>query len=367
MRRYFILVFFVFSGFIAFTQTASQVLSAAERDYDQGKLTGIPRRIQPFLDISVKEGGFTKPERIRAVKLMTLVYIFTDDEPKAEEFLVQLLRLDPEHKLDPRVDPAEFYFLYGKFRTKPIFRVTAKFGANKSLPNVIESYGVFNTGTYRKYYNGATDGQSFEGQQGTLGIGYWAEIGIERHLVYGIELGLAFQFRQSRYDVDQKVNESNLVTYMVNQQLYLRSPLYLRYNFRYFMDTGPMPYVSAGASFDYLLDAFYSEASRQGGTSFSPTSTIDLKASEQVNNFCVSLFAAAGAKFRVKTHFITLEIRYDKSMVNYINPDNRWNGGAGGTSVLVGDLNYVEDDLALDFVSFSIGYTHSIYSPKKIK
>ena len=349
------------------SQNATQVLSAAERDYDQGKLIGIPGRLEPYMELKAKEGGFTKPERIRAQKLITLVHIFTDDEPKAEESLVKLLKLDPEHKLDPRVDPAEFYFLYGKFRTKPIFRLSLKIGANKSLPNVLQSYGPFNTGEYRKYYNGETDDQSFDGQQGTLGIGFWAELAIERHIFYGIEAGLGFQLRQSRYDVDQKINESSLITYVANQQTYFRTPLYLRYNYRYFSDTGPIPYVSLGASFDYLVDAVYAEATRQGGTSFSPTSTINLKDNNQVNSTNLSLIGALGVKFRIKTHFLTLEARYEKSMFNYINPDNRWNGGNSNNSVQTGDLAFVEDDLALDFVSFSIGYTHSIYSPKKLK
>lgn len=354
-------------GRALYAQTAATTLSAAERDYDQGKLAGIPGRLQPYMDQKAKEGGFTKPERIRAQKLMTLVYIFTDNEPKAEESLVKLLKLDPEHKLDPRVDPAEFYYLYNKFRTKPIFRLSVKFGANKSLPNVIESYGPFNTAEYRKYYNGATDGDSFDGQQGTLGIGYWAELAIERHILYGVEAGLGFQLRQSRYDVDQKINESPLVTYIANEQVYFRTPLYLRYNYRYFSDTGPIPYVSVGASFDYLIDAYYAEATRQGGTSFSPTNTINLKQNDQVKNYNITMFGALGAKFRIKTHFLTFEARYEKGMLNYINPENRWNGGSGDNSLQAGDLAFVEDDLALDFITFSIGYTHSIYSPKKLK
>jgi hypothetical protein len=50
-------------------------------------------------------------------------------------------------------------------------------------------------------------------------------------------------------------------------------------------------------------------------------------------------------------------------MVNYTNADNRWSGNQFVTY----DLGFVEDDLALDAVSFSIGYTYSIYSPKKLK
>lgn len=349
--------------------TWSQILSNAERDYQDGRLTKIPDRLAGGFDLKYSEGGYSKEERIRAHKLTTLVYIFTDDEPKAEESLIKLLKADKEHKLNPSVDPSEFYFLYEKFRSKPIFRISVKSGVNKSFPNVIQSFSPANLGVVKKVYNGSGTAPGSATINGTPGIGFWVEALAERHLFYGIEVGSGFMLRNSRYDVDNYVGENPgfgdpaLLTYVANKQSMLRIPVFARYNFRYFKDRGPIPYLTLGLTYDYLLNAEYIEANRSGGTSFSLGAQSNLKNLNLVNNNNMSAYAALGVKLRAKTHFLTFEARYDKGLFNYINPTNRWNGN----QYLTYDLAFVEDDLALDMISFSIGYTYSVYSPKKLK
>ncbi|MFY0690258.1 MAG: hypothetical protein JXQ90_23995 [Cyclobacteriaceae bacterium] len=367
-RLLFGLLLLTISGSI-YAQTFSQVLSARERDYDEGRLLRIPESIEPKIGVPFKEGGFSREENIRALKLMTKVFIFLDDEPTAEEYLVKLLKADKEHRLNPEEDPAELFFLYQKFRSKPIFRLGLRFGVNKTFPNVIQTYSTGNTGITKKIYNGSGTPPNQISPDGTLGIGNWVELVGERHLKWGIEGIFGFQYRATRYDIDHYVGHLNvddapsLSTYMVNQQNYLRFPGSIRYNFRYFSDRGPIPYVAAGASYDYLLDAFYGEASRSGGTQFVLSQEDNLKDLYLTNYHNLTFSWAAGVKLRVQTHFLTLEVRYDKGMSNYINEDNRWNGN----QFLTYDLGFVEDDLALDVLSFSIGYTYSVYSPQKLK
>ncbi len=359
----------VFCSGHLFAQTWSQRLSNEERNYEEGRLNGIPERLQGGFELDQKDGGFSKEERIRAHKLITKVFIFIDDEPEAEESLVRLLKADKEHKLNPLSDPAELYFLYEKFRTKPIFRTAVRVGMNKSLPNVIQTFNPSNTTAVEKVYNGNGQAPGESGLSGSLGIGYWAELTAERHLWYGIEVGAGFNLRDSRYDVDSFIGaetlnqEPTLTTAITNRQLNLRFPVYARYNFRYFEEYGPIPYVSIGLSYDYLLDAEYESASRRGGTAFSLSANTNLKDLEMVNTSNMTAMAAIGVKLRVATHFLTLEMRYDRGMFNYINSKNRWNAN----QFLTYDLGYVEDDLALDMISFSIGYTYSVYSPKKLK
>ncbi len=372
MRRNILYITFLFLslGLVINTygQTWAQRLANEERNYEEGRLTGIPERLQGGFDLPQKEGGFTKEERIRAHKLITKVYIFIDDEPQAEASLVNLLKADKEHRLNPLSDPAELYFLYEKFRTKPIFRVAARIGVNKSYPNVIETFNPANTAQVKKVYNGNGNGPGEASPNGNLGIGYWAELTAERHLWYGIEIGTGFNLRRSEYDVDSYVglNDSGdptLISYIKNRQLNFRFPLYARYNFRYFSDDGAIPYVTLGMSYDRLLNAEYIGATRRGGTAFSLATNNNLTDLDLVNINNVSAIAAVGVKLRVATHFLTLEVRYDRGLVNYINSDNRWNGN----QFLTYDLGFVEDDLALDLLSFSLGYTYSVYSPKKLK
>jgi hypothetical protein len=361
------IVCFVLFVQFAQAQTWSQRLSAAERDYEEGRLANIPERLQDGFLLKSKEGGYSKEERVRALKLITKVYIFLDDEPNAEDYLIRLLKADKEHKLDPRVDPAELYFLYQQFRTKPIFRISLRAGANKSFPQVLQTFNT-NATFAQKIYNGVGDPPGTATSTGTIGLGYWGELVGERHLRWGVEAGTGIGFRNSSYDVDNYVGQNTggdptLISFVSNQQLNLRVPVFLRYNYRYFEEFGPIPYLSVGASYDYLLDAQYTEATRRGGTSVTLSTNRDLKMTEQVNLNNLSGFLALGTKLRVKTHFLTFEVRYDRSFFNYINEENRWNGNPAITS----DLAFVEDDLSLDMLSFSIGYTYSVYSPKKLK
>jgi hypothetical protein len=353
---------------LVYGQTWSQRLSSAERDYEEGRLANIPERLQGGFDLKSKEGGYSKEETVRALKLITKVYIFLDDEPNAEEYLIRLLKADKEHKLDPRVDPAELYFMYDQFRTKPILRVALRTGFNKSYPQVLQTFNTSNTLVSKKLYNGVGDAPGTASPSGTLGLGYWGELVAERHLWYGIEVGTGVGMRVSSYDVDNYVGESSeneptLVSYISNKQVNFRVPLFARYNFRYFQEFGPIPYLSVGGSYDYLVDAEYASATRRGGTSVTLSDNKNLKSIDLVNLNNLSGFIAIGTKLRVQTHFLTFELRYDRSFFNYINEENRWNAN----QLFTYDLGFVEDDLALDMLSFSIGYTYSVYSPKKLK
>ncbi|MFY0608257.1 MAG: PorT family protein [Cyclobacteriaceae bacterium] len=356
----------------AYAQNCTQKLNQAEDEYEAGRLIGIPQLLEGCLD------NFSQEEEVRARKLLTQVYIFTDQEAKAEVALVELLKTEPEHRLDPQVDPAEMFFLYNQYRTRPIFRVGIRVGVNSSSPRLINEYAVFNNEESKPFYNGKTlDGETSQSVALTdstsatyvprsgLGIGFNGEILIERHFGKGFELGLGPQFRFSQYHLDSYLLEQ-LGEEGTNRQMYLRAPLIARYTYGYEnRDQKFLPYAFVGFSFDYLLSANYSQAARFGGTAYTleaNSSDKDLKAAEQVNSINYSLLGGLGVKIRAKTHFITIEARYDNSLRNYINGENRY---LNKTSLF--DLGFVESDLSLDFWSFTVGYTISIYSPKKLK
>ncbi len=382
MKRLLPLVILSVLAISAYGQNCTQKLNQAEDEYEAGRLVGIPASIQSCLSSK----SFSHEEEVRARKLLTQVYIFTDKEAKAEQALVELLKTEPEHRLDPQVDPAELFFLYNQYRTKPIFRIAARVSVNSSNPRVITDYGVQNTGSVPPFYNGKTvdgdaeysvtnvvkiDGedsassQSFVGRSG-LGLGVSFELLVERYFGKGFELGLGPQLRLSSYNVDNYSNLEGLGSQRTNQQTYLRAPLIGRYTYGYEnRDQKLLPYAFLGVSFDYLMRAEYSEASRFGGTAYTletGSTDADLLKSEQVNEVNFSLLGGLGMKFRVKTHFLTLEARYDNSLRNYINGENRYTNKTG-----LFDLGFAESDLSLNFLSVSLGWTHSIYSPKKLK
>lgn len=372
----FFLLFFL--TFFVSAQTWTQKLLIAERDYDAGRLVNIVDNISGGFEKSLGEKGYTREEKIRALKLITKVYIFMDNEPKSDEYMIKLLRADKEHNLDPKVDPAELYDLYRKFRSQPIFRIGLRVGVNKSYPNIINTFGTGNTGIVSKIYNGVGESPNEASVNGGSGTGFFINAMAERYLNWGLEVGLGLEFRNSQYSVDNYITYGDslqvngiaeiaqfavLSTMVTHQQSFFRVPLLLRYNFKYDSDNSFVPYIAVGASYDYLLDAKYLDGNRTGGTEYKFDSDLSLKDLDLIakNNF--SVFACLGLKMRIKTHFLTLEAKFNKALLNYINPNNRWSNNPLSTY----DLAFIEDDFSLDMLSFSFGYTYSIYNPQKLK
>jgi hypothetical protein len=319
-------------------QSCSQKLKQAEDDYDQGKLLDIPARIESCLN------DFSDDERIRAYKLLTKVYIFTDNEPKADEAMINLLKADKEHPLQPE-DPNELRVLMGKFRTWPIYRLEVRAGGNMLLPSVQEEYSNLNE--YGKTYQRK--------------LSYQVEVDVTKHIrsMGGLELGAGVQFRNTKYGIDSGDPNQDTKTVLVNSQTNLRFPAFVRYNLG--IDNNLIPYVFAGASFDLLMGAKYVTAARTGGTAVSANGT-DLKGNGQVFTTNNSMFFGGGVKIRYKrVNFFFVEARFDKANSLYIIPEERY-----ADQRMVNDLQFVEDDLILNAVSINFGYILSMYNPIKL-
>ncbi|MBV6647478.1 MAG: PorT family protein [Cyclobacteriaceae bacterium] len=357
MRYLLLLTSFLLLAHLAQAQNCTQILNEAEDDYDAGRLAGIPGKLRNCL----RGDSFSKEEKIRAHKLLTLVYIFSDDDFNAERSLINLLKADKEHKLDPQVDPAELFFLYDKFQTKPVLRLSLKFGGNLSLVNVIENHGAYNTSIREKEYNKASSGS---------GISFpTAEIMAERYLKSGVEVGAGVQFRISRYGIagvldvkDQSGNETPTINYSAfDQQTWVGIPLLARYHLGYDNQNSLIPYVLAGMQIDYLLSSKFTEASRSGGTPFT-LDAADADLIDQRNQWNYSLFAGVGVKLRQEVNFLTLEFRYSNNLLYHNKPETRYNNQDINFA-----LGHTDDDLSLNFLSFTIGYSYSLYNPRKMK
>ncbi|WP_462249977.1 outer membrane beta-barrel protein [Ekhidna sp.] len=368
MKKHLIAIGLSICSLWSVAQTSSQCarnLAEAELAFEQGRLSDI---INTYNNSSsgftkcLNDGIFSVDEEIRAYKLLTKAYLFQDDEAKAEEMFVNLLKVDKEHQLAAE-DPAELYLLRDKFKTEPILRVAVRGGFNKSLPKVIQNFNTFQSGDKRYNEKGNDTG---------FGIGFWGEILAERHITKGIEVAAGVQYRIATYEIEGEMIQNDLNYVAKNTSNMLRFPLLVRYSLNYDKKDGDgnrvglLPYVFVGGSFDLTLSAKYVDARRTGGTAYTlPVGSDDLKAESQVRTSNISLMAGIGTRFRVgraKVDFFSLELRYDNALLNYINPDNRWANE---------DLNYgighVEDDLTLNTLSISFGYTRSLYIPRKRK
>ena len=351
---------------MSYAQTAActRLLINAEEAFDQGRLLDVKELLLESGNEKVRcFNDFSKEEKIRAEKLLTKVHLFTDNIPEAEKSLVDLLLEDKEHQL-AKDDPSELHFLYSKFQTEPIFRLGLRLAVNKSLPVVLQE---FNTTDFPKNYNESATNAP------TLGIGVSFEALLEKHIKNGIEVAVGPQYRIASYGVEGSfLQQSDQLYYNIrNQSQMLRIPVLGRYNFNYDKKNiegirlSKMFYVFAGASFDLTLNAQYVSTDRTGGTAFTLNENNSLTDFDQVSDNNISIFGGAGVKLRMgreQVHFLTFEVRYDNSLFNYVKPENRY-----ANLDLFTNIGFVEDDLALNTVSISFGYTRSFYNPVKRK
>ncbi len=353
INRYTLIIFFALISFnhIAIAQ-CTKALKDAENEYEKGRLLDIPNNLEYCLN----SNSFSKEETIRAYKLLTLVFIFSDQEKKAEEALIKLLKADPEHELQEQFDPAEIFYLYDKFNVDPIFRIGGRIGLNSSRVNVIDEFNVFSTNQVTRSYANR--------------LGFTGELSIEKYLKKGIEINAGFQASISSFNVVDIATDFNAFgertvifsTDISESQLSLKLPVFVRYNLNYESKEGITPFVLAGTAFNYLLDARLIDSQRQGGTSRT-ANNVSLLVNNERKQYNVSAFLGAGVKFRSKrVHFFSIEARYEISFLNYVNPENRFS-----SSLSTFGLTYVPDNLSLNHLSILFGYTRSIYNPKKKK
>src|SRR5450755_433500 len=114
--------------------SCAQTLRLARSTYEQGRLHELPDLLKSCL-----ESGFTTTEKVEAYKWLTLAYIYLEEPEKADEMMLNILQTDHYFEINESVDPAEFIALYNTFRTKEIYRLGLKLGANASQPNLISS------------------------------------------------------------------------------------------------------------------------------------------------------------------------------------------------------------------------------------
>ena len=117
--------------------TCTQRLNKAQKVYDAGKIT----EVEAYLKDCIKE-GFSREEKMQALRLLILASLFQDEHEKAEASLLLLLKEDPEYVLNPAIDPAEFYELYNSYRTLPIINIGIMGGVNTTTISEKQSYTV---------------------------------------------------------------------------------------------------------------------------------------------------------------------------------------------------------------------------------
>ena len=319
--------------------SATAVLNKAEDNFAQGNLSSIQKNLEVDKGKYFKKGGFSKEELIRAYRLLTLVHLYNDNEQKAEEAFVNLLKSDPEHP-PTDADPAEFHFLHDKFNADPIFRISVKLGVVRASPAPFTGFGLAAESTgIRKVY--------------TPGISILGEVSFEYQLPFNFEVIGGFAYSAETFGITEDI-ETGIAYTLTETQSWLKLPVMLRYNIE--LGSNFTPYVYGGYSLGYLLNAKLA-GSRSGGQPLTIAETV----SDSRSSLSHAVIGGAGLKIATKTNFVILEARYASGINNIVDSKNRYIN-----QVLIWNGGYADDNFSQNNLSISLGYIMSFYNPKRL-
>jgi hypothetical protein len=321
--------------------SCAQTLRLARSTYEQGRLHELPELLKNCL-----AGGFTKSEKVEAYKLLTLSYLYLEEPEKADEAMLNLLQTDHYFEINPAVDPAEFVALYKTFRTTPIYRFGGKAGAIATQPNVVNGDEI-------------TEGNS----QYKRGFGFTFGLAGEVPLSSRITLNPEIYFQLNNFNYSNKFNTSKgeFNTSALQKLTYISLPLAIQ--FKLFNETKRRvkfnPYLTAGLSIDYLLSGTIKAEKKRTG--FQPIESGTFSIDSQREKINISPIVGAGIKLRAAGGFAIAEVRYRYGLTSVNNKATQYD-----SHDLIFNYHYLDSIFKLNTLSFTLGYVHNIFNPKKL-
>lgn len=323
----------------------SQQLSDAIRLYESGRLQEIPDKVSPCL----RGGGLSKEELAQAYRLLTLVYLYEDNRPKAEEAYVSLLGVNKEYKPNEEFDPKRLVNLAKSFRTRPILAAGFKGGTTATVVNTIN---------YRSLDNDLNNTENW-----LLSPGINAALALYVPVLKNLEVGGEVQYVGNRIQsTTSQMWSFAEVNYSENLN-YVNIPVYINYGFtlgRY------NPYAYAGYAYGILLNSSIS-AERLNGQESSVTGS-SFSGNTLRNRFNQSVLGGIGLKVKSRQGLWSwmFEARYMHGLTNITRSENVYNDADASSNEMRYRYGYVLSDMSINSLSVSFGIIYPIYKPKKV-
>lgn len=343
-------------------------LEDAHESFDQGRFIEVDTLLRKCID-----RGFTKQERIEALELLALSKLYLDEMDMADSVYLELLAVDPEHKVNPLIDPPDLIFLHQSFRTEPLFTWSVSAGLTYSFPTVIHSDFIYPSSLVK--YNDQ-QGQIMDPvkeYQGSVGyiFGVNMDAAVYRNIYVGAGLNYSrtgFKYRAqylrdiyAPYDVTDLYYES---TYKQNLD-WISVPVYVKYQFEKIKFK---PYVFGGVSYNGLIRSRQNDLTREK-IDGSPETKLERGSANDIdsknrNNISMNL----GAGFMYKTNgidYVVVEFRYSRFIKNINNGNTRYGDIDNQTNIIL--YGIALDDYSLTSFDLTIKFLRPFYKPKKIK
>jgi hypothetical protein len=314
-------------------------LKEAEQFYDEGKIEKIPSLLIPCL-----QKGFNREEKVKAYRLLTLVYIYEDNYKKADSIMLLLLRTSPEYAINTSLDPAEFISLYDSYDTDPAFSIGLSGGINYTFPRWTQVYGIHPVNNASPAYSPS-------------GIGFNFGPKFTYHLNTGINIVFEPAFYQYNYEYSEEIFQHTNVTAQTNGNglSFLGAGQYNYFTFKKISF-----WAEAGFSFNYIIseDGNFVRSNLEDAlpdVTGPSINTLPIKNKQLFQG----VFGNA-IDFDMRNSKLHLNIRYNFALNKAVNSNSR-----GVIPELEKKYFYIEDDVFINQLFFSIGYSREIYLHKK--
>lgn len=322
----------------------AQNIRLAQSTYEDGRLHEIYSILKPCLNSS----DITKAEKVQALKLLTETYIYLEEPAKADSCMLEMLRADPNTKVDESVDPPEFKALYETFRTNPIYRYGAKVGVNLTGANISDQVKVTDgSGKYKSAVN-------FQ-----AGAAFEVPLTQENRFIFNPEL--YFILRNLKSTLTTELPEGNNITTESESQRWISLPISLQYNILYKQEKEKElkfhPYVSLGVSTDYLISSEITLDRTR--IEHSPVSEKNLTPTR--NKVNVGAIASAGVKLKMGGGYFITEVRllYSLTQTNSVST-------ALDNEQMALDYAFANSPYKLTALALTVGYVQNVFNPKKL-
>jgi tetratricopeptide (TPR) repeat protein len=309
-------------------------LTRAQEEFDAGRFVSVPGILNECL-----QHNQNREWEQRANLLLAETYLLLQDNEKAEECYLKVLKANPEYVTDEKRDPIDLVYLSKKFTSDPIFSIGGMVGMNASFVRPINDAVIAPQYDREESYSSRLGGQ----------VSVYGDYHYSPKISATLEVN--YSFCSFSHRTEGMFHAGNYSLEFTEKQSWIGVPLLVKYSDH----KGSLrPYCYGGLGFNFLIADKASLV--LNGNNESPE--INYKGVR--NSFARTLIVGAGAKYKWKLKYLFGEVRYSAGLSNMTNSAGRYP-----------DINttwpYADDDFRLDNLTISIGYVHPLYNPRKLK
>lgn len=306
------------------------VLNRSDKLFQDGQIQDAAKLCESCLR-SLK----TDEERFEAYRLLGISYQFLNNKKKAYYYAEMMIRLKPDYRKYPNIDPVEFTRLIEKFEVKQTVYGGLKTGMNYTSPTILKNYSPFNAPS--TYY--LTTGYQFGG---------FAEYFIRDK----ITLGMDFLFNGIYLNQTLDNIQGNSQRYSESQQYLLILP---HINFYLPLSNGLRVYSGGGFGLNYMLNAMINLENRveqTGVTTLNSRNAIDER-----NRAQILTSIKMGISYPLGKGFVAIDCSYMIYFRNLIDEDQRFRN-----LDFIFYNQYINDDIRLSMFQFNLSYHLPLHS-----